>query len=224
MLLTIVEGEDSGRVVPLPEHDAELGRGDPKVGGDDRINFAESTVSVSQALLKYEPNRRLYRICNAGGATNRTRVNGRSVRRERILKEGDVIRMGRTVVVFGRAGASVDLTSSIAGTRDGDKVIAARTVLVAEEDPFLRTAGALPDLGPPPSPADERALFKREMVDRIREAWPRCEISEKSTLELFVVRDGRPHEVDLEALFYLCRQPGADRELAISSFLRTRLS
>jgi len=66
---------------------------------------------------------------------------------------------------------------------------------------------------------DDKAAFKAELVERIRAAWPGCEVTDKDQLEVFVVRNGQRGAVDLEPLYYLCAKPNVDREKAVQSFV-----
>jgi hypothetical protein len=85
--------------------------------------------------------------------------------------------------------------------------------------PLDEGAGAAEE---PPAPVvDEAADFKRDLEQRLRAAYPNYSIREKDHFEMYVVKDGIPHVLDLEPLYFLTKRPGIDRDRAIESFVKT---
>ena len=91
----VIQGPDKGRTFDLPAAEAVLGR----QSGDLQLN--DPTVSRQHARLM--PSNGMWMIEDLGAA-NGTYLNGVRLRRTQRLSQGDQIRIGATLLVFGGPG------------------------------------------------------------------------------------------------------------------------
>ncbi len=91
----VIQGPDKGRTFDLPAAEAVLGR----QNGDLQLN--DPTISRQHARLT--PSNGLWMIEDLGAA-NGTYLNGVRLRRPQRLSQGDQVRVGATLLVFGGPG------------------------------------------------------------------------------------------------------------------------
>ena len=95
--LLIIEGEDKGESYPLTHASIELGRRQTdEVKSENRIGFSEPTVSGIHAALVWSAKDLGYQI-EHHSKTNPTFVNSKEISSSQLLKEGDLVQMGRLV-------------------------------------------------------------------------------------------------------------------------------
>ena len=94
--VTVEKGKDLGRVFDLYKQVTTIGR--PGTRKND-IELTDTTVSKEQATLFYEPSIQEFFIRNES-LTNPTRVNQTAVPDSFVLKEGDLIKVGVSLLRF----------------------------------------------------------------------------------------------------------------------------
>lgn len=138
--LTCVTGLDQGRVFPIPFDDNEIGRAD-----DATIRIRDRAVSRRHARLVRDG--RDFVLCLVSSSMNGILVNGRLVRKKSVvLKTGDVIEMGRTLLRFhGPERAPEEITIvqpalPVADSSGADMAAAVSEHHATEELPPLKAA------------------------------------------------------------------------------------
>ncbi len=94
-LLTVIEGAGQGETRPVFSGTNQLGR-----SSDNRIalDFGDTTISrLQHAVIVYDGQRRELRIFD-GGKQNPIHVNGERLAGERVLGNGDTVKIGMTTM------------------------------------------------------------------------------------------------------------------------------
>ena len=95
LVLTVIQGPDRGRRFELPDNEPQLlGR------SSEALPLSDNTVSRRHAELTPDGGEWYIRDLES---QNGTYLNGSPIRERQLLKAGDQIRVGQTVVVYGRA-------------------------------------------------------------------------------------------------------------------------
>lgn len=100
--LVCVAGPDAGAVFLLGESTVELGR-----APECAIRLADGTVSRRHLELAVD-TAVAHRVRDLG-SSNRTRCNGRWLRSSRVLADGDLLAVGRSLLHYRRATAGADV-------------------------------------------------------------------------------------------------------------------
>jgi hypothetical protein len=99
--LVCVAGPDAGTVLLLGESTVELGR-----APDCAIRLADGAISRRHLELSVDPAG-AHRVRDLG-SSNRTRCNGRWLRTSRLLADGDLLAVGRSLLHYRRITAGAD--------------------------------------------------------------------------------------------------------------------
>lgn len=95
LILNVIQGPDKGRRFELPDHEPQqIGR------SSESLPLSDTTISRRHAELT--PDRGQWFIRDLESA-NGTYVNGKKIASPTLLRSGDQIRTGATLLVFGRA-------------------------------------------------------------------------------------------------------------------------
>ena len=94
-VLTIIDGDGKGQTRPVFTGTNQLGR-----SSDNRIalDFGDATISrLQHAVIVYDAGKREFRIFD-GGKQNPIHVNGERLAGERVVGNGDTIKIGMTTM------------------------------------------------------------------------------------------------------------------------------
>ncbi|HPN17395.1 MAG TPA: FHA domain-containing protein, partial [Candidatus Aminicenantes bacterium] len=94
--IIIEKGPDKGKEFPLHRQVTTIGRPGSR---KNEIEINDDTVSKEQASIYYDNAKKEFTIADES-ATNPTRVDGRAISGPTPLKNGAVIELGRTVLIF----------------------------------------------------------------------------------------------------------------------------
>jgi len=94
--IVVEKGDDAGKEFPL--HLLVVGIGRPGSRKND-IELTDGTVSKEQATIRYDNVKKEFTLTNES-KTNPTRVNGEDMTGPKVLIDGTVIEMGKTVLRF----------------------------------------------------------------------------------------------------------------------------
>lgn len=147
--LTCVAGDDAGRVFALPFDEASLGR-----SPEADVQLTDRLVSRRHARLSRRSSG--FVLLPAPDAMNGLKVNGRLVKRERLLSTGDVVELGRTLLRFEEAAAA-PAPQAREGAPGGRQEATA-----VEPGPRARPAPVPPPAPPRPVPGQPSPLLARE--------------------------------------------------------------
>lgn len=101
LVLTVIQGPDRGRKFEMPDNEPQLlGR------SSEALPLSDSTVSRRHAELTPDAGEWYLRDLES---QNGTYLNGSAIRERAQLKAGDQIRVGQTVMVYGRADLIDDM-------------------------------------------------------------------------------------------------------------------
>jgi pSer/pThr/pTyr-binding forkhead associated (FHA) protein len=147
--LVLRDGERVQRVVPLEadRHRVTIGRGD---GSDVQVHWDRD---VSRAHAELEHIGGVWAISDEGLSRNGTFVNGERVSARQRLRDGDVVRIGSTVVIF-RDPRSVGFSD----TRIGDPELAPPTVSEAQRRVLLALCRPYKEPGPFTTPSTNQDI------------------------------------------------------------------
>ncbi len=94
--LVVQKGDDQGKQFALQKRSTSIGRAGAR---KNDIELIDDTVSKQQATILCDIANRQFFINNES-TTNTTKVNGRIITEMTVLKSGDMIEMGNTVLLF----------------------------------------------------------------------------------------------------------------------------
>ena len=99
LILTVIQGPDKGRRFELPDHEPQLiGR------SSEALQLTDRTISRRQSELTPDDGRWYINDLNSA---NGTYVNGTRVQERQLLRSGDQIRSGNTLLLFGVEASQV---------------------------------------------------------------------------------------------------------------------
>lgn len=159
--LRILDGMDRGKSylrLPLP---ITIGR-----ESDSDIQLNDDRISRAHAKLQDHSGRV---ILTDLGSTNGTRVNGHPVQM-RVMQHGDIILVGRCVLLFDQSPSSEPLTDlprpTVHGAPEKGKLEDSDFDVSLDPEPVLGDdPGVLFPLGRPPMPSDLNALQRVQLSD-----------------------------------------------------------
>ena len=182
-LLIYRDDEDNQRILPLAEDRITIGRGP---GADLRVSW-DLEVSRTHAALERIGND--WAVSDDGLSTNGTFCNGERVRGRRRLRDGDQLRVGRTLVAFRAPAAGEGDTTAMAADEPAVAISATqRRVLVAlcrplRESPYATPStnqqiGAEVHLGVDAVKVHLRALYRRLGIEHLPQNEKRARLAE----------------------------------------------
>lgn len=152
LILTIIQGPDKGRSFELPDHEPQLlGR------SSEALPLTDTTVSRRHAELT--PDKGAWTIRDLG-SQNGTWVNGVRIARRTVLRAGDQVRVGATLLVYGRAAREPGL-ESVSIVRDQISASVERAMISNEDSVLLSDSVTLGDSQPRHSAVDHlRVIYQ----------------------------------------------------------------
>lgn len=127
LILTVIQGPDKGRVFELPDDE-------PQMVGRTSESLAMSDTTVSRRHAELTPDAGEWFIRDLG-SQNGTWVNGERIAGTVRLTPGDQVRVGSTLLVFGRTGAKSDMSVKFVGPGILDTQVERR--LASNEDSMI---------------------------------------------------------------------------------------
>jgi predicted component of type VI protein secretion system len=181
-LLIYRDDDDHQRIIPLVGDKLTIGRGP---GADLRVSW---DLEVSRAHAKLERVGNDWAVTDDGLSTNGTFCNGERVRGRRRLRDGDQLRIGRTLIAFRAPTADGDTTA----LADDEPAVAIsdtqRRVLVAlcrplRDSPYASPStnqqiGAEVHLGVDAVKVHLRALYRRLGIEHLPQNEKRARLAE----------------------------------------------
>lgn len=167
LVLTVLQGPDKGRRFELPDHEPQMiGR------SSESLPLNDATISRRHAELTPEGDGRWY--LRDLGSSNGTFVNGVKVADRRVLRPGDQIRTGSTLIEYGDAdGKKVKGPSPIRIARKGEIDINVERTVESSDDSMIMAV-------PEPSQAAEVQLrIIYQLISLIGSVMDRQELLEK---------------------------------------------
>ena len=197
-LLVYRDDDDKQRILPLVADRLTIGRGP---GADLRISW-DPEVSRAHAALERVGND--WAVSDDGLSTNGTYCNGERVRGRRRLRDGDQLRVGRSLVAFRAPLAPDGDTTAMAADEPAIQISdTQRRVLVALCRPLLDTPYATPStnqqigaevhLGVDAVKVHLRALYRRLGIEHLPQNEKRARLAE------LAIHRGLVSQRDLEA-------------------------
>jgi pSer/pThr/pTyr-binding forkhead associated (FHA) protein len=194
--LVVREGEGHQRIVELVGERLSVGRGssnDVPVPWDTEVSRLHAELDCISGE---------WTVCDDGLSRNGTFVNGSRISGRHRLRDGDVIRIGRTVLAFRRPGTEDSRPTAVAGpgVTLGDLPPTQRQVLVALARPYKHDEFATPatnqqiaselHLSVDAVKAHLRALFGRFGLEHLRQNQKRSRlVAEALQQGLIATRD-----------------------------------